>query len=71
MGIEKIGIRWGRGQKRKSAKPTAELQREVATNSADLDSLSAQVARLEEQLEFICTELDVQLPHYVEGRRVR
>ena len=73
MGIEKLGIRWGRGQKRKSAKSksSSDLQREVATNSRDLDALSVRVMNLELLISELESELEIQLPHYVDGRRVR
>ena len=46
MGIEKLGIRWGRGQKRQQRKER-DLQRAIAGLESDIDALDQQVKLLE------------------------
>ena len=58
--IRKMGIRWGRGQKRLSVKERKELQ----TIQSDLDDAYTRIARLEKQIEELASETGVYLPSF-------
>ena len=69
MGIEKLGIRWGRGQKRQQRKER-DLQRVIAGLESEIDDLDQQVKRLELIIDELATETGVYLPSF-SGRTFR
>ena len=66
MGIEKLGIRWGRGQKRKRRREDdlAKANTKIRYLEADVDALQEDIRRLRMMVEELADASDVYLPTF-------